>query len=309
MNSDSPLTILTERPGSSVFSPSYIKHRLKDWLGKTRGPQSVFSSLTRGLSGINHSFNVNPKNENEVYKKVLVLSGVDTLSWAIHAKQKGFIEELYAGPNIIVSPLDHHKIIINSLIDKVVVPSVWVQQLYERITPELTGKIIVWGAGVNLPQKSSTKGGQVLVVKKHIDQTLYESVIATLHKEKISYKLLSYGDFTQEEYFTQLEQTPYVIYLQRSESQGLALLEAWARNVPTLVYNAQRYVDPQTTIDVEGKIGAPYLTEQTGMFFTDTSFERDLSTFISKYSTFTPREYINDNFTDTIAAQHLIEQL
>lgn len=101
-----------------------------------------------------------------------------------------------------------------------------------------------------------------------------------------------------------------MIYVGKSESQGLALHEAWMADVPTLVYNPKKW---QTVS--EGKsyswnddsIAAPYLVEDTGMFWNDSDdFEQKWDEFISKLGKMKPREYSLKHFSDIISLQNLI---
>jgi hypothetical protein len=106
--------------------------------------------------------------------------------------------------------------------------------------------------------------------------------------------VFSYGSFSKKEYAQALRKTKAMIYLQTVESQGLALQEAWAHDVPTLVWNAGSFTYPRTSVTAIGPISAPYLTEQAGIFFgTAKELHLILPVFIKKVneSTFAPRDY------------------
>jgi hypothetical protein len=76
----------------------------------------------------------------------------------------------------------------------------------------------------------------------------------------------------------------------------MALQEAWARNVPTFVWNKGYVIC--NDIKFYGKISAPYLTEKTGAFFKDfTEFKDKLPRFIDSLENFRPAEYCKENLS------------
>ena len=94
-----------------------------------------------------------------------------------------------------------------------------------------------------------------------------------------------------------MEETKFLIYLQESESQGMALQEAWAHNVPTLVWNSIT-TSPLTGSKTYEKVAAPYLTDESGEFFKDfEEFKNKLQKFIEKLNYFRPAEYCKNNLS------------
>ncbi|MCX6716964.1 MAG: hypothetical protein NTV72_03500 [Candidatus Taylorbacteria bacterium] len=90
-----------------------------------------------------------------------------------------------------------------------------------------------------------------------------------------------------------------MIYLQEVESQGIALQESWAKDVPTLVWNKEFFVYPNINYKVSDEnISAPYLTEQNGMFFKNAEeFDNKLPIFIKKLKYFTPGQFCRENLS------------
>jgi hypothetical protein len=294
------LTLITRPP--SIFSLENIKERLKKILIKEGGPMSVEQSLVRGLNELGVEFNVN----GEVGETVGVLRGVEALKWAIDEKASGRIKKLIAGPNLVVVPTDHNSILGNPNIDIVIVPSPWVKDFYSSVLPSIADKIRVWPAGVSVPEESST-GESCLIFKKQVDESLYVRVISELEKRDLRYELVEYGKSSQANYFEKLKKTKYVIYLQAVESQGLALQEAWARNIPTLVWSKGYFVYPSGQ-KVEGNISAPFLSPEAGMFFSSAdNFSSDLNEFLGRLSSFTPREYVIKNLSDKVCAENYLK--
>src|SRR5262249_8827441 len=95
-------------------------------------------------------------------------------------------------------------------------------------------------------------------------------------------------------------------FLSSSESQGLALLEAWMANVPTLVWNVGEVGVKGYKIK-DDKLAAPYLSQSSGIFFKGhADFSEKLEFFLNNITNFQPRKYAMENFTDKIAAEKFL---
>lgn len=284
----------------NFFLMGKLKKCLKYLLGvRSRGPEAVFKSLTKGLTEAGVDFEVNKTIKNQI-ETACVISGVKTLSWAIEQKRLGKINHIVAGPNLVISPDDSGGILKDSLIDAIVVPSQWVLEHYAKVEPSILSKIKIWTAGVGMPIKAEvSKDLDFLVYNKIGRAGLFKNICEKLNKKGFSYKVLEYGKFTQNEYFNLLDKAKYEIYLSASESQGLAMFEAWARGVPTFIWENGQF--SKDGVKITGKISAPYLTDQCGLsFLSEKEFESKLQEFLEK--SYMPREYIEENYTDKISA-------
>jgi hypothetical protein len=235
------------------------------------------------------------------------LSGISALQWAVQAKERGIIKRIVAGPNIVVSPSEYDSLLANEAVDRIIVPSEWVKRFYETENPLLKGRVGVWAAGVLDPQAESSGRGPFVIYNKLPSDDVLKAAIAHLRKKGLGCTVLSYGSFSQGDYFSLLQNAPGLIYLSNSESQGLALHEAWIRNVPTLVYNGGQW-EHDGRIFRDALISAPYLTEECGMLFSDSnSFSRAFDEFADRLPYFSPRAYSLSNFTDAICSQRYID--
>ncbi len=268
------------------------------------GPEGVFVNLSQGLKQIGADFVVN-KNFSSRYPVVGVLSGVLVLESALEAKSTGKIRKIIAGPNIVVSPTDNGNILTSPLIDKIIVPSQWVKDFYVLLCPSLVNKIFIWPSGVNLPEISTyPKTIDFLIYNKLSNKSILGSIIEILKKNNFKVQILEYGKHKQSSYFKLLNQTRYLVYLSQSESQGLAMFEAWARGVPSLVFEPGIFT--RDNLEVKGKVGAPYLSPESGMSFTDSAdFEKVLTKFLS--TSFFARNYIEKNYSLAFAAKKYLE--
>lgn len=296
----------SERCGVYLYNEYFsFLPRLKKFFGKPgRGPESVFKSLAKGLDELKFDYRVNHVPLAFI-EMACVLSGTESLKWAIGQKTAGKIKKLIAGPNIVIEPGEGKGILKSSEIDKILVPSQWVKDFYISLAPELSSKIGIWPAGVDvLPIADEAKVYDFLIFTKLGASALAADVKILFDRKNKKYKEIIYGKFRHEEYFKLIEKSKFVIYLSESESQGLAMFEAWARNVPTLVW--ERGFLQYKNYRWEGNTATPYLTTENGRSFKDfEDFKKVLPEF--EQQTFSPREWVENNASNKIAAQKYLE--
>ncbi len=281
------------------FWPVKLKTAFKKILRKNfGGPQNVQRNLICGLETLGCRVFLDEPSPAPV---VGVLSGIKTLQWAIKKKQLGKVKRIIAGPNIVISPNDEGKILRHPLIDEVVVPSQWVKDYYASVAPEILEKIKIWPSGVDeVKTLKRPKTNDFLIYNKVGDNKIVELVKQQLLQGGFSFKILEYGKFNQTEYFKILNSSKYEIYLSNSESQGLAMFEAWARGVPVLAW--EHGIFKKGGVTVSGKISAPFLNPEAGMSFSNQNdFQIQLERFMG--GNFDPASYIERNFTNLISAQ------
>ncbi len=300
--------LLTLSPEASFLERLYLwfKKYIKSHVFYYGGPEAVLESLISGFDILGVDYQLNPKVQ-DISGVVCVVSGVNALKWAIKAKKEGKIKKIVAGPNIIVTPEDANGILLNEVIDLVIVPSQWVKDFYASFKKGFDKKIRVWAAGVENPkdfQKNPRQG--CLVYKKSVGKELFNFIIQYLESRNIDYKIIKYGRYKKEKYFEMLNKVKFMICLSESESQGLALQEAWIRDVPTFVWN-RGYMQWNNYKWYDDRISAPYLTDECGMFFKDKGdFVNKFNIFIKNFSNFKPREYSLENFTNKISAKNYL---
>lgn len=291
-----------------LYKPSLLT-RLLSCIGirEHRGPNGVVESLLSGLNELGIKYNYNPRYKSDVYKTVVVLGYVDTLKLAIKMKVDGDITRLLAGPNLVVYSTDYESIIGNEYIDTVIVPSSEVKKRYINDLPILKDKVEVWPAGVDINywKPNHDKKQQALLYVKTGSLKMIKSVEVYLEKHKINYSVIEYGKYNMSEYKRLLSEAAYAIFLSESESQGIALLEAWSMNVPTLVWNPGQ-------VAYEGKLikntsSCPYLTQDTGDHWKNLEvFKKKFDTFTSNINQYKPRWWVVNNMTNIHSAIRII---
>lgn len=285
-----------------------MKIALAKLTGRNRGPRAVVESLVRGLKELGVPYKINPKYST--LKKddvVYVVSGIQALKDLILFKQKNSFKKLLAGPSITILPTEEQDLLKNKNIDAIIVPSQWVKDLYESLDQNLSTKIHILPAGVEdcfFPKKDNN----IVLYIKNAPETLTKKVQSVLEQDNIPYSSLSYGSFKRENFFNQLKSSSAMIYLSPTESQGLALHEAWIRDIPTLVWS-RGYWQYKDIIWKDPKISAPYLSEKTGLFFKDEDdFESKFKEFLEKIklNQFEPRTHSLQYFTDKKCVEKLL---
>jgi len=282
-----------------IFSKERIKWEIKRLLNKKDGPQMVLESLTDGLKEINEPFVVNPKKP---LGTVHVISGIESLKDAIQWKKNNIMAKLVAGPNVVTLPEEHNEIIASKEIDWILQPSKWVKDFYISKLPELEDKIKVWPAGSSLPTENSTRENFCIIYHKNYRNRDIQKITNILKEKNINFEILEYGKFKQKDYFELLKKASFVIYMSKSESQGLALQEAWIRNVPTLVLISEEFNNGKDSW-LDSKINAPYLEDDFGYLFEI----ENLADKIDKTKKLNPKEKASENFSNEACAQKYLD--
>lgn len=275
------------------------------------GPQAVAASLRRGLRTEGLNFELNPRRLAAGERVVGVLSDLEALAEAIEWRRGGAGRRLVAGPNLVVMPSDAPELMTAPEIDVCVVPSDWVRRRYEEDSPELQGRIAVWPAGVDAsywaPRAPSDAGRRALVYVKAVegqrnpDDEEVDAAVDALGRHGFAADLVRYGKVHPRAYRAALRAAGVMVVFTPTESQGLAQVEAWATDVPTLVWSCGR-------LEYRGKVyrgsSSPYLSEATGREFTDAeALDRLLAGWDELRTTLRPREWVLENMTDAACAR------
>ena len=293
------LTILTQPPISK-----------SNYLFVEKGHPAVTRNLLLGLDTIDVNYVYNPLSSNKITRTVLVLSGVDTLNFALSLKRTHLIDKLYVGPNVVTCPNDHNSIIASPLIDLVITPSQWVSNLYTLHCPTLLNKIIAWPSGVdtNFWFSSNPKSYFLIYVKYYdTNNELFINCINFLRSLNINLKFINYGEYNHSSYKRLLSKASLLIgFTGGSESQGIFWAESWSCDVPTFVLSNDSKFICGKNVKVSS---CPYLSSQTGAFFSDFSvFSSLINSFIQNHN-YSPRDWVLNNLSATHSAKKILMSL
>jgi glycosyltransferase involved in cell wall biosynthesis len=144
--------------------------------------------------------------------------------------------------------------------------------------------------------------------RRHPDELRY--VENYLKSQQIEYKIFNYTQrYEERDYIEYLQQAKYAIWVTAHESQGFALQEALAMDVPLLVWSVtsmkQEYGSnhpdiPTTTI--------PFWDSTCGEVFYDASaFSETYQRFLSKLETYRPREFVLKTLSTEVCETRFID--
>ena len=275
-----------------------------------RGHFAVTRSLVEGLKKIGAKFNYNPHSVTSLAESVVVLSGIATLRQAIDLKRAGYIKKLVAGPNLVVFPSDARDLMCAPEVDLCITPNRLISDLYIDDCPELEGRCTSWPAGVDTefwkPDSGVKDDKFILIYEKQHGSTVIgpvSSYASVVEDRGYRVEIVKYGQYLPHDYLALLQRASLMVAFSPSESQGIAWAEAWAVDVPLLVWYQDYYTYGDKTFKTSP---APYLSKETGMFFSSLpEFESALSTWESNERVFRPRRWVVRSMSDQVCAHKL----
>lgn len=213
------------------------------------------------------------------------------------------------GPNLFVIPSEHPHAF--RAYDNFVCPSEWVKSLY--VTYEVTkGKnIFVWSVGIDTnyfnDSNKNINFDCLLYVKNTTNQVSQEkikAVIDNLNNNKLSYKVLEYGKYKNDDLIQLTKNCRFCILLTGTESQGIAYMEILSSGIPC-------YVIDQTIFSYNGitfpATSVPYFNDKCGVI--DNMEMKSFTFFLDNVNNFSPRDYILSNHTLEISANKYLDIL
>jgi hypothetical protein len=272
------------------------------------GHFALVRSVVEGLRAIGADFNFNPARTAEV-GAVVYAPANEALLQAAALKRDGHVWALMAGPTNAFLPDEHDGVLLMPEIDVVLVASEWVRQLYASEVPDIAAKLRVCQAGIDSDDWQPTtqrRSNRALVYWKDAPEGLRHDAERVLNEQGLQCRVLRYGSYDAATFKACLDEAALAVFLSTFETQGLALAEAWAMNVPTLVWNPQARTQWQGGRTFVAGSSAPFLTPATGRTWKTleqlASAVRDV---LASPESFTPREWVLANMTDAICARAL----
>lgn len=183
-----------------------------------------------------------------------------------------------------------------------IMPSKWTIELWYNIKPDIKIDIKLFPFPVNTVKFDEIKKDKdnVMIYYKGRNQKELDFVVNFLKNKNINYTIFSYTNkYNEEDFINYLHNCRYAIIVDAHESQGFAVEEIMACNVPLLVWNVKylsqefgcNYPDyPATSI--------PYWDNSCGeYFYEETELEEKFTVFINNLDNYTPRQFILDNLS------------
>ncbi len=219
---------------------------------------------------------------------------------------------LTLGPNIDWFNRENIQVISQLKRVKILVPHGWVIPTIKQLLPN-NCQVLIWYSGIDTvfweKKQNNSHAHRVLIYVKNLKdiENLFLAKSYLKHRE-IRYEVIKYGSYSQSQLKTVLSRVSAAIWIGGTESQGLALLECWAMDVPTLVLKTTSWHSPDGQL--YSASSAPYMTEAVGQFSSSSVFRNeDFENFFSKLKDFSPRATVNDSFNLAKCTSNLLKLL
>jgi len=274
------------------------------------GPAKVVQNLIKGLEKIKYPYVIN-KDINAT-QRCYIPNRRTALLKLRKAKSRVIV-----GPNLFLTPYDIPWYI--SLRD-----TIYLQPSHETIESwELFGfnhaPMKVWATGIDTdsfyPVKCNNR--KVTIYHKCRKKKELNQIENTLKEMGIDYYKVIYGGYNEKEYKEILKNTSFIIWHGHQESQGIALQEALASDIPILVCDVAswrdqvpRYSWPKPMHNLLDKLrvtAVPYFDDRCGIKIIDlTKLKEAIEYMQDNLTEFQPREFIIENLSLEKQAKELI---
>jgi len=276
------------------------------------GHYALVRSVVEGLRAIGADFNFNPRRVAALGRAVYAPEN-GALVQAAALKRRGVIDYLVAGPVNAMFPDENDSVLLMPEIDRLIVACEWMKDLY-REAPQLAAKSRVCPCGVDVDFWTPARGGNraktAVIYWKSGDASFCEHVETVVRQCGLEPRRVRSGHgehahFTAAQFRDVLAEATVGIYLSAFETQGIALAEAWAMDVPTLAW------DPRGIAWWRGRSfqsgsSAPYLTPATGRLWQSIDeLEPLLRETLAARPPFQPRQWVLEHMTDAICSRQL----
>jgi hypothetical protein len=258
------------------------------------GHYGVLKTVLLGLFRLNVPFKFNPPVDSiPEGSSVLILSGNNELDLLLNKDRL----QITVGPNFSNDVSSILNVLEDNRIVNVTVPSGWVSKIWAKAYPTISRKVTVWPAASEVSGlfrlfRRFKKPAGVLVYLKN-NHSLGRAVIDLLHEQGLRVVKLVYGRHKRFRYLSELSRAELMVYVGKSESQGLALQEAWELGVPTMVFwdSEHKITDKRGKVladSLERSSAAPYLSPRNGFFWETLGELKSLMSDFRKQN-WTPR--------------------
>ena len=285
-----------------VQEPISVKRRLRAMVRvrKISGPETVWEYLQNNMSDY----------ESEMSDWTWIVAGDLSLLTETQI-EKLASQKVLLGPNVHFDNPEISKIVRRMRLRKIIAPSEWVADYFDSAGIENRDKIVVWASTVDPNEWTPLNGSRdsvLIYLKDFSQQKLVEEIADYFSSKNIRYSVLNYGHYSKRDFKRTLNSCSWAIWIGGTESQGLAMLESWFMNVPTLVLESNVFTDLNGSTFPASS--APYLSTECGCFF---SLGDDISTVISTFQSglqnYSPRKWALKNFSHENVMRSLMDSL
>ena len=262
------------------------------------GPAKVYRNLVNGLDAIGYPFVVNRSLDST--RRVWVHDDVVALRYVARGPAQAVV-----GPNLYVLPRDiPPKTDLSGVL--YLHPCEWAVAVWRAAGFEAC-EMAAWPVGIDLDefrpclQPEARRG--VLVYHKQRREDELERICASLDRASVPHQIIRYGSYDEADYLAALRQADLVVWHGCHESQGIALQEALAMDVPVLVCDVTRLSEQvgghfPPELDRVPVTAAPHFDATCGR----RTYSLDdvgvvAAEMLEQRSSFSPRTYVETNLS------------
>jgi hypothetical protein len=259
-----------------------------------RGPEKVFYNLVKGLDLIKVDYKIN-------------ISGDFNGCLNNHRYFWDMLpDNTLMGPNLIVNPPDDPQLF--NRFKNILVPSNMVMNNYKKFDESKTTNFFVHATGIDTDFWEVEKNidRDCLIYFKNRDEQELEDLKKLLDEKNITYYILKYGWYDEQDLKEILSKVKYTILLTNTESQGIAYMEILSTNTPCFVFN-KIYDDGC----LRGE-SVQYFNDKCGIIYNgmvSKDMDEKFNQFLDSLNYFESREFIINDFTLSKSAEKYVKFL
>ncbi len=272
---------------------------------KVTWPGKVIKNLIKGLDVLWYPYVLN--HDINATKRLLIHDDIFTMKLLgkVHPSTKVIL-----WPNLYNMPRNIPKNIFanNHLY---IYPSLWIQNMWKYFW--YTWKSDVWPTGIDTdiftPSQENKK--YVLIYTKMRSDTDIQRIKKNLISQSIDFKIMRYGNYTEEDFIRILRKCKYVIWLGIAETQWIALQEILSCDIPVLIWDISKIWDWQVAQSNQVNLlnkeeldyskwvtSAEYFDHTCGLKIKSKQEIKSSICYMEKnYNSFSPRKYILKNLS------------
>jgi hypothetical protein len=266
----------------------------------SRGPGKVVNNLIHGLLSLNYEVLEN------IYRPDALVGCLQLVpNFTVLPPQRTVF-----GPNLFVLPDEITKKTFDNNLKHLVVPSLWVKNVYETFPEVNSCTIDVWPVGINTDEWDLSKNKKekhgLLYVKNRGERDIL-LVKKLLAKAGVTFDVIEYGNYKEEELKKACESASFAVLLTGTESQGIAYMQILSSGIPCYVFNVDTWNNEGKSKNYSAS-SVPYFDGRCGTIANTVSVSH-FQDFLQKLNNYQPRDYILENHTLETSAAAYIEIL
>lgn len=265
------------------------------------GPRKLLMNLKKSLLDSSIPFSIN----SEEYK-INFLVHYDEYAYPKHEKLEH--STCFIGPQFWPFN-DYGRFLIEhpEYYNKIIVPSEWVKGKFINKFNFPEHKISIWPVGIEMLSTEKKIEFDCLIYFKRRNTEELKIVQDFLEGLGISYKVVSYGNYQDNDLEKLCSKCRFCFLLNGTESQGIAVQEIMSTNTPLFVWDVTEWTDQGEDYRVPAT-SIPYWTDECGkVFYTREDMNVAFFEFYDIMGKYNPRKYIERELSFKESVKKLME--